>query len=144
MKKKTLIAAAAVLLIGLCALLFGRLARQKTSDMMHLTDGSTGRSVVVEWSDSDMFVNELDACTNSVLTPGDDYGKGADDRLPTILAALQQHDGTLSPDEVRELLAAVAQKNYTEWSFVYDLNRFSADIWLDERFDTPHHFGAES
>jgi hypothetical protein len=103
----------------------------------------TGRSVVVEWSDSEMFVNELDACTNSVLTPGDDYGAGADDRLPTILAALQEHDGTLSRDEARDLLAAVAQEDYTEWSCVYDLNRFAVDVWLDEHFDQPYHFGSE-
>lgn len=101
----------------------------------------SGRSVVVEWFDDQMYVNELDAVTNSVLTPGDDYDRGADSRLPEILAGLSGHDGILTPEQAKELLAKVAQENYTEWSCVYNLNRFTADVYIDEDFDHAYHYG---
>ena len=100
----------------------------------------SGRSVVVEWFDDQMYVNELDAVTNSVLTPGELYGEGADDRLPTILAGLSEHNGILTPEQARDLLAAAAQKDYTEWSCVYDLNKFTADVYVDEKFDHAYHY----
>ncbi len=102
----------------------------------------SGRSVVVEWIGEQMYVNELDACTNSVLTPGEQYDEGADWRLPTLLSGLSEHDGILTPEQAKELLAAVSQKDYTEWSCVYDLNHFSVDVYTDEDFDHAYHYGA--
>lgn len=103
---------------------------------------TTGRSVVVEWIGEEMFVNELDACTNSVLTPGDLYDEDADWRLPVILEGLSEHDGILTPEQSRELLAAVSQEHYTEWSCIYDLNHFSVGVYTDEQFDHAYHYGA--
>lgn len=102
---------------------------------------TTGRSVVVEWLGEEMYVNELDACTNSVLTPGDLYGEKSDWRLPVILAGLSEHDGILTPEQAKELLAAVTQEHYTEWSCIYNLNHFSVDVYTDEHFDHAYHYG---
>ena len=88
-----------------------------------------------------MYVNELDAVTNSVLTPGDDYDKGADSRLPTILADLSEHEGILTPEQAKNLLAKAAQKDYTEWSCVYNLSKFTADVYTDENFEHAYHYG---
>lgn len=101
----------------------------------------SGRSVVVEWFDDQMFVNELDAVTNSVVTPGDDYDKGADRRLPAIREGLAEHDGILTSEQAKNLLAKAAQKDYTEWSCVYNLSKFSADVYTDEKFDRAYHYG---
>ena len=111
-----------------------------TRQHLFLVD-ATGRSVVVEWIGEEMYVNELDACTNSVLTPGEQYGEDADWRLPAILAGLSEHDGILTKDETKELLASVSQTHYTEWSCVYDLNHFSVDVYTDEHFDHAYHYG---
>ena len=48
----------------------------------------------------------------------------------------------LTPEQAKGLLAAVSQKDYTEWSCVYDLNRFSVDVYTDEDFDHAYHYGA--
>ncbi len=112
----------------------------KVRQHLFIADRS-GRSVVVEWFDDQMYVNEMDAVTNSVLTPGDDYDKGADSRLPTILADLSEHEGILTPEQAKNLLAKAAQKDYTEWSCVYNLSKFTADVYTDENFEHAYHYG---
>ena len=100
----------------------------------------TGRSVVVEWLDDEMYVNELDAATNSVVTEGPHYDRGADERLPAIKAGLSEHNGILTKEQAKELISAAAQKDYTEWSCVYDLTNYSFDVYMDEDFENPIHF----
>ena len=103
----------------------------------------TGRSVVVEWLDDEMHVNELDAATNSVLTEGKYYDNGADERLPAIKAGLAEHNGILTKDQAKDLLSVAAQDHYTEWSCVYDLNDFSVDVYMDIDYTKAYHFGGQ-
>lgn len=139
------------LLLDRCANVEEALKLLETFDIHSYTDvrqhlfiaDKSGRSVVVEWFDDQMYVNELDAVTNSVLTPGEHYDEGADDRLPTILDGLKQHDGILTPEQARDLLAAAAQKNWTEWSCVYNLNDFSVDLYVDEDYEHAYHYGGK-
>ena len=98
----------------------------------------SGRSVVVEWIDDQMNVIETDACTNSVLTLGESYDIGADARLPQIQACLTEHNGILSSEQARDLLAQVALG--TEWSCVYDLNNFKVDLYMDSDFDHVYQY----
>ncbi|MBO4637508.1 MAG: linear amide C-N hydrolase [Clostridiales bacterium] len=108
---------------------------------LHIADGS-GRSVVVEWLDGQMAVNELSAATNSVLTPGDHFNEGDPDlRLRILTNTLQSNDGILTEEDARDLLDAVSQQNYTEWSCVYNLNRFEVYVYIDEDYGTPYIFG---
>ena len=100
----------------------------------------SGRSVVVEWLDNKMYVNELDAATNSVLTPNEYYGNGADSRLPTILEELSKQNGILSQEQSRDLLQKVSQPQYTEWSCVYNLNCFAVDLYVDEDYTHAYHY----
>ena len=102
---------------------------------------STGRSVVVEWFDDQMYVNEVSACTNSVITPGDHYDEGADSRLPTINGMLDEQGGILTPDEARDLLQEVQMGSMTEWSCVYYLSDFGVDLYTDEDYSTPFRYG---
>ena len=102
----------------------------------------SGRSVVVEWIRDEMTVNEADAVTNSILTPGEFYDLGADSRLPKLNEVLSEHDGTLTEDEARDLLDAVSQKNYTEWSCVYNVSDFAVDLYVDEDYTRAYHYGA--
>lgn len=109
--------------------------------MQHLfVVDKTGRSVVVEWLDNKMYVNELNACTNSVLTPGEYYDLGKDWRLPVIGAGLAEHKNILTKEQAKELLDAASQEN-TEWSCVYDLDNFSVDVYLDEDYERGYRYG---
>ena len=107
---------------------------------LFITDKS-GRAVVVEWFDDKMYVNELNAVTNSVLTPGDHYGEESDWRLDVLLEELSDNNNVLTHDQARDLLDAVSQGSYTEWSAVYDLNSFSVDVYVDCHYDHPYHYG---
>lgn len=102
----------------------------------------SGRSVVVEWIGEEMFVNELDAVTNSVVTPGELYDKGADDRLPKLSEVLTESGGVRTAEQARDLLDAVSQRDFTEYSCVYNLSKFSVDLYVDEDFDRAYYYGA--
>ena len=104
----------------------------------------TGRSAVVEWIDDKMYVNELNAVTNSVVTPGEHYDECADWRLPVIIAALAEHNDILTKEQAKELLDAASQKDYTEWSCVYDLNDFCVDVYVDEDYTQAYHYGGKN
>lgn len=91
-----------------------------------------------------MYVNELNAVTNSVVTPGEYYDIGADRRLPVINVELSEHNGILTKEQAKELLAAASQTDYTEWSCVYDLNDFGVDVYVDEDFEHAYHYGGKN
>lgn len=100
----------------------------------------SGRSVVIEWFEDQMYVNELNAVTNSVLTPGDHYGECSDWRLEILTDELSANNNILTQEQARDLLEAVSQGTYTEWSAVYNLNDFSADIYLDRHYEHPFRY----
>jgi hypothetical protein len=110
------------------------------SQHLFIADKS-GRSVVIEWFDDKMYVNELDAVTNSVLTPGDHYGEEADWRLDVLIEGLETNGGILTNEQARDLLEDVSQI-MTEWSAVYNLNDFNADIYMDRNYAHAYHYGS--
>lgn len=104
----------------------------------------TGRAVVVEWLDGEMIVNEMCSATNSVLAPGNHFDEGdADNRNLTIMKTLENHNYVLSEDEARDLLETVSRNGFTEWSCVYNLNRFKVDVYMDTDYRTVYSFGEE-
>lgn len=110
------------------------------SQHLFIVDRS-GRSVVIEWFGNEMYVNELSAVTNSVLTPGEYYGDGSDNRLGILTEGLEENGGVLTPEQARDLLEAVSFSSWTEWSSVYNLNDFTADIYTDVDYSHAYHYG---
>ncbi|MBP5655150.1 MAG: linear amide C-N hydrolase [Clostridiales bacterium] len=110
------------------------------SQHLFIADKS-GRSVVVEWMDDEMYVNELNAVTNSVVTPGDRFDEEADWRLPVLQKKLALANNTLTAEQARDLLDDVSQANFTQWSSVYNLSKFSADVYMDENYSKAYHYG---
>lgn len=102
---------------------------------------SSGRSVVVEWIENEMYVNEADTCTNSVLTPGEWFDIGADERLGILDDTLEDNNNILTPAQGRDLLEAVSQGDFTEWSCVYNLTDFEFDIYVDGDYENGYSFG---
>ncbi|MGN0604165.1 MAG: carcinine hydrolase/isopenicillin-N N-acyltransferase family protein [Oscillospiraceae bacterium] len=106
---------------------------------LFVTDRSGGYAVI-EWLDEEMIVNRIPAVTNTVVTPGEHYGKGqADDRFDKIMDALSSAD-SFTADEAMDILELAKQDNLTEWSCVYDLDDFSVDICLDVNYDIVYSF----
>lgn len=104
-----------------------------------VTDSSGGYAVI-EWLDGKMKVNKLPAVTNSVVTPGEHYGRGkADERLDKIMNALSNAD-SVTADEAMDILELSKQDGLTEWSCVYDLDDLSVDICLDANYDIVYSF----
>ena len=47
----------------------------------------------------------------------------------------------MDPEQARDLLAAVVQSSITEWSAVYNLNDFTADVYVDQHYDYAYRYG---
>ena len=110
---------------------------------LHIVD-KQGNSAVVEWLDNQMQISKINAATNSVLTPGKHFLEGSPDiRITTLNRTLEKNKGTLTEDKARDLLKAVSQRNYTEWSCVYNTKQFKVDIYMDEDYKTPYSFGGQ-
>lgn len=106
---------------------------------LFVTDKS-GEYAVIEWLDGEMIANRIPAVTNTVVTPGEHYGKGqADDRFDKIMNALSAAD-SVTADEAMGILELAKQENLTEWSCVYNLDDFSVDICLDVNYDRVYSF----
>lgn len=106
---------------------------------LFVTDKS-GEYAVIEWLDGEMIANRIPAVTNTVVTPGEHYGRGqADDRLERIMDALSAAD-SVTADEAIDILELAKQENLTEWSCVYNLDEFSVDICLDGNYDIVYSF----
>ena len=100
---------------------------------LFITD-TTGRYVVVEWLENEMVVTERCCATNSVVAPGKYYDAGSPDkRLPTMDECLGE-TRIASEAEAMAILEKVRNKRMTEWSCVYNLNKFTVNICLDSDF----------
>lgn len=107
---------------------------------MFLADKS-GRAVVVEWAKSNMKVTESDVCTNFNLSrAGNDY-TGKCDRFDTITERLKNSPQN-SPKEAMNILQSASVSN-TQWSCVYNLDEFSVDYVIDNKFDKTYHLTKE-
>ena len=91
---------------------------------LFITDKS-GKYVVVEWLENEMVVTERACATNSVVAPGKHFDEGdPDDRLPTIDQCLGS-SRVASETDAMKILAKVKNVRFTEWSCVYNLEKFT-------------------
>ena len=106
---------------------------------LFITD-STGRYVVVEWLDNEMVVTERACATNSVVAPGKYFDAGdPDDRLPAMDECLGT-DRVVTEADAMAILEKVRNKKMTEWSCVYNLNKFTVNICLDTDYSKVYTF----
>lgn len=113
---------------------------------LFITD-KTGKSVIVEWTDSETFIVQDTACTNDVMSENEFYDpEWSCKRYDTIKNRLSESNGILTEDEAMTLASDVSMdKNSfsTEWSCVYNLDEFTFDICLDRDYETIHSFTRE-
>lgn len=109
---------------------------------LFITD-KTGRSVIVEWTDSETFIVEDTACTNEVMSVNEFYDpEWSCARYDIIKSALSNSGGILTADEAMSV-AADANRGDTQWSCVYDLDEFTLDICLDTDYENKYSFTRE-
>lgn len=113
---------------------------------LFITD-RTGRSVIVEWTDSDTFIVEDTACTNDVMSNNEFHDPDwSCDRYDIIKQRLSEKGGILTMDEAMSVAADASWERGdrgTEWSCVYDLDGFTFDICIDGEYDAKHTFTRE-
>ena len=109
---------------------------------LFITDES-GKYVVVEWLENEMVVTERACATNSVVAPGKHFDEGdPDDRLPTIDQCLGS-GRVASEADAMKILAKVKNVRFTEWSCVYNLEKFKVDICLDADYSKVYSVSAK-
>lgn len=116
----------------------------------------TGKSVVVEYINGQMYVTDTPAVTNFYLTPNDvsgtnKYGIGTNqsmERYQTLLTKLEaaeneKGEAILDAEGVREALSSVAKSNFnvpgssTEWSVVFNLATCEVTYYRRENWSAP-------
>jgi len=106
-------------------------------------------SVVVEWTDNEMYIVEDNCCTNNVLsTEHESYDPDWDCwRYQKLKKKLDEKNSTLTEDETMQLMSDVSFSDTpdhgTQWSCVYDLDDFTFSICTKRNYDDPHKFGRE-
>ncbi len=112
---------------------------------LYITD-TTGRSVIVEWTDDETFIVEDTACTNDVMSINEFYDpEWQCSRYDTIKDWLAVNNGVLTIDEAMQVTSDVSWNSSdgmrgTEWSCVYNLDDFTLNICLDRDYDTTYSF----
>lgn len=103
---------------------------------------TTGRAVVVEWLDNEMVVTDTNYVANHIVAPGEHFREGPDDKRREILGeCLAECEGIVDDETAMAFLAKASQKDFTEWSAVYNLDKFSVKIINDEDYQsTPYSF----
>lgn len=103
---------------------------------------ASGRSVVVEYVNGEMYVTETKIVTNHYLTDCEKKGVGSEQshiRFDTLAA----YSGPAGATDVRDMLESVAQKNYpqtegsyekTMWSLVYCPEAGCAEFYFAENY----------
>lgn len=113
---------------------------------LFITD-KTGKSVIVEWADNDIFIVEDTACTNDVMSENRFYDpEWQCDRYDTIKKWLADKSGVLTEDEAMSVAsdASMNKNNFsTEWSCIYNLSDFTVDICFDRNYETKYSFTQE-
>ena len=132
----------------------------KSYDMQTVFDGAfhfhiadkSGRSVVVEWMDNEMIVTDSVAVTNYVVGIPDyyeneDYGDG---RYEKLMEELDKCNSVADEDQAMCFLSEVGHDNResdgngTEWSCVYNLDKFEATACFDVKYDQPITFNRQT
>ena len=108
---------------------------------LFITDRN-GNSAVAEWVDNEMHIIETDYVTNFYLADPEDPRDC--DRYDTLEETITSCDDVMTIDEAMDLLDAVQQEGFTQWSCVYDLDNFTVYVVSETDYDNVHVVTPES
>ena len=106
-----------------------------------------GRSVVVEYVDSEMIITETPVVTNFYFAKGEKEGIGTEqshERYDILMQALEEQE-TMDMQEVADALNSVSKGNFTdslstEWSIVFNLDTGAAHYYHRENYKNRYIF----
>ncbi len=112
-----------------------------------ITD-ATGKSVVIEYVDNEMYVTDAKVVTNHYLSQNEKNGVGSDNsklRYQILCDACQKSDGIMSRDQVAQCLKSVSAGQYgsgekSQWSIVWDIEEKAVDYYWNEDYDTKYEY----
>lgn len=120
-----------------------------TSFHLYITDRS-GRAVIVEWIGNDMFVLDTPAVTNYYLS---DPAYNAnmpeyetDERYDILMEDISSCGGIATEEEAMGFMADAVSDGriQTEWSCVYNLDRFEVTVCFDMGYNEPYVITSET
>lgn len=109
---------------------------------------ATGKSVVIEYVNNEMFVTETKVVTNHYLSDSEKKGVGRDNsklRFQILWDAYQKKEGIMSTREVSECLKSVRASQYndselSQWSIVWDVEKKKVNYYWNEDYDTKYEY----
>jgi hypothetical protein len=109
----------------------------------YLIADATGRSVLVEYYNGEMYVLENEEpwhlATNFLRSSVDDPADGGYWRYDKIVAKLTETNGQLDGQAAMHLLADVAQKN-TQWSILYEMSSGRINVAMGRQYQDVHQY----
>ena len=106
-----------------------------------------GHSVVVEWVDDEMVVAPTAICTNHYVadTRKKDSSLYFEDshRRYDLLRQTAEAHSTMSEETITEAIAAVASKDFTRWTMVYNREKGTVTYYQYADFNHPVMLGLE-
>ncbi len=118
-------------------------------DYHFLIADATGRSVVLEYCENELYVLDANYVTNFYLEPSHDWPKDHDKRYPVIQATLDYRENTLTPRQALCLLELVGREapdeftTITQWSVLYDLTHLNATVVIKQDFSKQFTFSID-
>ncbi len=111
---------------------------------------ASGKSVVVEYINNEMFVTETKVVTNHYLTNCEKFGIGSEQshmRFDMLTDAYNSTLGVMDQNEIHDSMKSVAQFNFknaenmdyekTMWSIIYSPAALNAEFYYNEDFENP-------
>lgn len=107
------------------------------------------KTAIVEWPENEMNVVEQNYVTNFQLSEGKNFQVGiGKDRYQKLEETLTAKNAILSTEDAMDLLKEVrVEWNgdwQTDWSVVYNLDDFTADICSEMDYDNVYHFSSDA
>ncbi len=108
---------------------------------LSISDAS-GRCVVVEWADNQMYVTESPVCTNHYLAAEPKLAtqvvnQNSQERFDTLYSQLQAQPA-MTLQDITNAIASVSKPVHTRWSIVYDRENLTATYYQDGDFSKPY------
>ncbi|HPY75596.1 MAG: linear amide C-N hydrolase [Planctomycetes bacterium] len=119
------------------------------SDFHYLLSDASGKTVVIEYCNNEMFVLDNTFVTNFYLHPSMNKIGGGYQRYEILQSILNFNKNRLNHQQAMNLLDFVSQdttkevKSKTQWSAVYDLTAKSLSVAIRGNYEKIFHFSLE-
>lgn len=108
-----------------------------------------GKSVILEWVDGVLYIQECTHATNFYVTQEGQFGNGHA-RYQLLEAALNKYDKGMPERAAVDLMSLVSQDKrdgsdvgFTQWSALYNLAQNTVEVYLQMDYSKAYHFKAE-